>query len=143
MNETDANKDRATARKLIFSMLSKVSGVDGKIEGQEVGLALDLLNYADEDRDACIEAFSKARRSRRSLFDYAAEFVALGTSPLQREDAYELLWRTAIADGVLKAPEKYLLRDACAKLQLPPTDFNKYYVKYRMTFVDEEKNEPS
>jgi len=122
-------------------MLAKVSAIDGALDGREAGLAIDLLAFADEDRDDCLRAFSTARRSRKSLFDYADALLALDLTESRRKDIYELLWRTAIADGILRATEKYLLRDACVRLGLPPDAFGAAYERHRIAFADEELND--
>jgi len=123
-------------------MMAKVSCVDGAIEGREAGLVVDLLKFAGDDRDACLEAFAKARRSRKSLLELADEFAALGLSEKQRRDVYDLLWRVAVADGILRATEKYLLRDACVRLQLSPDAFGAAYERHKAAFADEELNDP-
>jgi len=142
MKTSDNNAAITRARHLLFAMLAKVSAIDGVLEGREAGLVVDLLKFAGDDRESCLDAFGKARRSRKSLSDYAVEFVALGLSERRRRDVYDLLWRTAIADGVLRATEKYLLRDACTRLALPSDAFGAAYERHRIAFADEELNDP-
>jgi len=142
MKTDDSSKTVSKARQLLFAMLAKVSTIDGVLEGREAGLVVDLLNFAADDRIPCLDAFDKARRSRKSLSNYAAEFVALGLSDAKRREAYDFLWRVAVSDGILRATEKYLLRDACVKLGLPSDAFGAAYERHKAAFADEELNEP-
>lgn len=139
MNSQEQNISKA--RQLLFAMLSKLSSVDGRIEGDEINFVLDLLNCAAQDRADCIRAFSKARRSHRSLYDYADELAKLGLSEGQRREAYDKLWRVSVADRILRATEKFLLQEVCVRLQLPATIFEECYACYHPMFADEELNE--
>jgi len=142
MKKSDDNAMLSKSRQLLFAMLAKVSTVDGVLEGREAGLVVDLLNFAAGDRILCLEAFDKARRSRKSLTDYATELIALNLPEEQRREIYDLLWRVAVADGVLRATEKYLLRDACVRMSLPPDAFGAAYERHKAAFADEELNDP-
>jgi len=140
---TPADSQTASkARRLLFAVLAKVSTIDGALDGREAGLVVDLLAFAAEDRDSCLQAFAAARRSRKALSDYATEFVALNLPESQRRDAYDFLWRAAVADGILRATEKFLLRDTCVRLGLSPDAFGAAYERYRIAFADEELNDP-
>lgn len=142
MTTREDDKALSMARHLLFAMLAKISTVDGALDGREAGLVLDLLAFAAEDREECLKAFATARRSRKTLFDYADELVALRLAENRRRDIYDLLWRAAVADGILRATEKYLLRDACVRLGLPPDAFGAAYERHRIAFADEELNDP-
>lgn len=120
----------------VFAMLGKMAKADGVVTKDELNIVerfmTDNLRLDANARKMAIGIFNEAKDSADSFDAYARQFgQVFYNEPQLRQMFYELLFRLAMADGVLHPNEDSLLKQAVSLLNLP----GDYYENLRRQLV--------
>ena len=128
-------ESRATFIVCTFSMLGKLSGIDGEIseaEMRRVEKYIDEeLKLDDKTRALALETFETASRSPLDLRDYAEKFASAFPDRVQRlNQLVEILVAVSVADGVLSPEEDRAIRSTALLLGISEPAFERIKSKY-------------
>jgi len=96
------------------AMLAKMAKADGHVSSAEISgveRAFARLGFSPAAREYAVKVFRKAKDDTHTIYEYAADFLAVVPSIAIRELLYEILWDIACADGVISPAELDLLRN--------------------------------
>jgi DnaJ like chaperone protein len=111
-----------------FSMLAKLTKVDGQITKEEIDsiekfMVYDL-NLSPESRRVAVNIFQTAIDSRESFQDFAAQFYKqFRYQPQILEFMIEILLRVSLADGALSEREEKLIRTATSMFNFSDQEY--------------------
>ena len=134
------NDPAAQRRVLVFcsaagAMLAKMAKADGHVTGAEIASveqAFARMGFSPAARRCAIDAFRRAKDDRRrSIFDYAREFVDTVEDLEVRESFYGLLWDLACADGEISEEEDDILRRMPVALRIHMRWYGLYANEHR------------
>jgi DnaJ like chaperone protein len=118
-----------------FSMLAKLTNVDGSIDKAEI-IAVDrfmktVLNLDPERRQYAIKIFNEARRSSMSFREYAVQYRnLLKDKPRMLEWMVDVLLRISMADEVFSGTEEALLKTACEVFNISEQRFEQLRARH-------------
>ena len=135
---TAGQEAQATFFVAAFSMLGKITKVDGHISKEEIdaieNFMINELHLDQLSRQAAIKIFHTSINSNHSFEDYANQFYAqFMNQPQILEFMIDLLIRVSIADGSLTKNEEDMIRSAAGIFGF---DDNRY-VRIKNKYVQE------
>jgi DnaJ like chaperone protein len=124
------NAERTQAAYFIslFSILGKLSKIDGVVTTHEIAVTERFINslpIADREKQFAREIFSEAKNSPYSIEDFAIQFYqTTRQQPAVLYSLFDLLFQIAAADGTLHPAEESALRRIKDTFQLSDEQFN-------------------
>jgi len=120
-----------------FSLLAKMAKADGVVTKDEINLVEQFirrdLGLSQQMRQAAINIFSEAKDSDHSFESFAQQFHQhFRLAPAMLLGMLDMLYRVAMADGVLHPSEEHLLKTAARMLNIPyqaDSNLRQAYVK--------------
>jgi len=110
-----AERTQATYFISLFSILGKLSKIDGVVTKDEIAVALDFINnlpIAENEKQFAKQVFNEAKDSRYTIEDFAIQlYQAAGTQPTLLLSFLDLLFKIAAADGKLHPAEERALNN--------------------------------
>jgi len=137
-----AERTQATYFISLFSILGKLSKIDGVVTRDEITVVKDFINnlpMAEREKQFARQVFNEAKDSRYSIEDFATElYQAARTQPTLLLSFLDLLFKIAAADGALHPAEETALKSVKNIFKISDTqfenikavyfkDFDKYY----------------
>jgi DnaJ like chaperone protein len=121
---SDLERKQAIFFTAIFAMLGKMAKADGVVCRDELQVVeqfmAENLRLDANARKFAVGIFNEAKDSQTSFEAYARQFgQVFYNEPQLRQMFYELLFRLAMADGVLHPAEERLLKSAPTLIGLP------------------------
>jgi len=99
----------------LFSILGKLSKIDGAISRDEIAVVqnfIDSLPMADTQKEFARRVFREAKNSPHSIEDFASElYRAAGMQPAVLVSFFNLLFQIAAADSTLHPAEEAALKN--------------------------------
>jgi len=112
----------------LSGIMAKVANADGRVTKDETDMAqrfFSRMDLTDAERATCIGNFVVARRDGLDAKDHARRYLAYANRPACRF-LYDMLWRIAMADGVLDPSEDALLKNVALYLGLDQADYEMF-----------------
>jgi DnaJ like chaperone protein len=110
-----AERTQATYFISLFSILGKLSKIDGVVTEDEIAVAQDFINnlpIAENEKHFAKQVFNEAKDSRYTIEDFAIQlYQAAGTQPTLLLSFLDLLFKIAAADGKLHPAEERALNN--------------------------------
>jgi DnaJ like chaperone protein len=137
-----AERTQATYFVSLFSILGKLSKIDGVVTRDEIVVVLDFINslpIAEGEKQFARQVFNEAKDSRYTIEDFAFQlYQAAGTQPSLLLSFLDLLFKIAAADGKLHPAEEAALKSVKDIFKISDAqfenikavyfkDFDKYY----------------
>ena len=137
-----AERTQATYFISLFSIMGKLSKVDGVVSKDEIAVVQDFINnlpIVEREKQFARQVFSEAKDSRYSIEDFAMQlYQATYTQPTLLLSFLDLLFKIAAADGTLHPAEENALKSVKDIFQISDEqfenikaiyfkDFDKYY----------------
>lgn len=98
----------------LFSILGKLSKIDGVVTRDEISVVQDFihqLNISDMEKRFAKQVFNEAKNSRYAIEDFAIQlYQALKNQPTVLVSFFDLLFRIAAADGTFHHAEEASLK---------------------------------
>jgi DnaJ like chaperone protein len=98
----------------LFSILGKLSKVDGRVSRDEIAVVQDFINSLPMDeaqKEFARRVFREAKDSPYAIEDFAAQlYRAVGRQPAVMMSFFSLLFHVAAADGTLHPAEEAALK---------------------------------
>jgi DnaJ like chaperone protein len=98
----------------LFSILGKLSKIDGVIGREEIAVVQNFINslpMAEGEKEFARQVFREAKNSRYTIEDFAAElYRTVGRQPAVLVSFFNLLFQIAAADGTLHPAEEAALK---------------------------------
>ena len=98
----------------LFSILGKLSKIDGVVSSEEIAVVDGFINslpMADSQKQFARQVFNEAKNSSYSIEDFAVQlYQTTGAQPTLLLSFLDLLFRIAAADGKLHPAEETALR---------------------------------
>jgi DnaJ like chaperone protein len=98
----------------LFSILGKLSKIDGVVTKDEIAVVEDFINnlpMADREKQFARQVFNEAKNSRYSIEDFAMQlYQAAQMQPALLISFFDLLFRIAAADGKFHPAEEDALK---------------------------------
>ena len=98
----------------LFSILGKLSKIDGVVSSEEIAVVDGFINslpMADSQKQFARQVFNEAKNSRYTIEDFAVQlYQTTGAQPTLLLSFLDLLFRIAAADGKLHPAEETALR---------------------------------
>lgn len=118
-----------------FSMLAKITGVDGHISKEEIDSIENFmrqdLNLSPGSRQAAIDIFHAAGSSPQTFQDFAVQFYnAFQYQPRLLEMMIDVLLRVSVSDGNLSDTEERLILSAVDIFGFSDETYRKLRSKY-------------
>jgi DnaJ like chaperone protein len=122
----------------VFSMLAKMSKVDGRVSEKEVAVIenfmKDELHLDINSRIAAVQIFRQAIKSSESFETSASQFyMAFSNQPYIIELVMDILFRVASTDGHIQKEEEELLLSASNIFNYTRADYERMKSKYAQT----------
>jgi DnaJ like chaperone protein len=109
-----AERTQATYFISLFSILGKLSKIDGVVTRDEIAVAQNFINnlpIAESEKHFARQVFNEAKDSRYSIEDFAIQlYQATQTQPTLLLSFLDLLFKIAAADGKLHPEEENALK---------------------------------
>ena len=109
-----AEQAQATYFISLFSILGKLSKIDGAVTREEIAVVngfIDGLPMADTEKQFARQVFNEAKESRYSIEDFAIQlYQAVGAQPALLLSFLDLLFQIAAADGKFHPAEEDALK---------------------------------
>ncbi len=109
-----AERTQATYFISLFSILGKLSKIDGVVTSDEIAVAQNFINnlpIAESEKHFARQVFNEAKDSRYSIEDFAIQlYQATQTQPTLLLSFLDLLFKIAAADGKLHPAEENALK---------------------------------
>lgn len=113
----------------LISMAAKIAKADGNVTREEVlvldNFLRDQLRMNTEDRKVASKIFNQAKNQSNSYTDFAKEFAQLFR---ENRDMLvimiDLLFKIAIADGIIDAAEQSMIEDIAGIFNLNSAEFD-------------------
>jgi DnaJ like chaperone protein len=109
-----AERTQATYFISLFSILGKLSKIDGVVTRDEIAVAQNFINnlpIAESEKHFARQVFNEAKDSRYSIDDFAIQlYQATQTQPTLLLSFLDLLFKIAAADGKLHPEEENALK---------------------------------
>ena len=109
-----AEQAQATYFISLFSILGKLSKIDGAVTREEIAVVngfIDGLPMADKEKQFARQVFNEAKESRYSIEDFAIQlYQAVGAQPALLLSFLDLLFQIAAADGKFHPAEEDALK---------------------------------
>jgi len=109
-----AEQAQATYFISLFSILGKLSKIDGVVTQEEIAVVngfIDGLPMADTEKQFARQVFNEAKESRYSIEDFAIQlYQAVGAQPALLLSFLDLLFQIAAADGKFHPAEEDALK---------------------------------
>jgi DnaJ like chaperone protein len=109
-----AEQAQATYFISLFSILGKLSKIDGVVTREEIAVVdgfIDGLPMADRERQFARQIFNEAKESRYSIEEFAIQlYQAVGAQPALLLSFLDLLFQIAAADGKFHPAEEDALK---------------------------------
>ena len=137
-----AERTQATYFISLFSILGKLSKIDGVVTRDEIEVVQGFINnlpIAEREKQFARQVFNEAKDSRYTIEDFAAQlYQAARTQPTLLLSFLDLLFKIAAADGTLHPAEETALKSVKDIFKISDTqfenvkavyfkDFDKYY----------------
>lgn len=109
----------------LSGLMAKIAIADGRVSDDEAELAYRFfheMTLSDTERAICIGNFVTARRDGLDARDHSKRFIAYANGAACRF-LYILLWKIAMADGILDPKEDSLMQDVAKFLGLDGSIF--------------------
>ena len=98
----------------LFSILGKLSKIDGVVSRDEIAVVQDFINglpMDEREKQFARQVFNEAKNSRYAIEDFAAQlYQALNSQPALLLSFFNLLFKIAAADGTLHPAEETALK---------------------------------
>ena len=119
----------------VFSMLAKMSKVDGRVSEKEVAVIENFmkneLHLDSTSRVAAVQIFRQAINSSESFETFASQFyMAFSNQPYIIELVMDILFRVASTDGNIEKEEEALLLSASNIFNYTRADYERMKSKY-------------
>ena len=112
----------------IFSILGKLSKIDGVITKEEISVTrnfIDSLPIRNEEKQFAKKVFREAKDSRYTIEDFAVQFYQMNKQrPELRLSFFDLLFHVAAADGTLHPAEESALKRIKAIFQISDRQYD-------------------
>jgi DnaJ like chaperone protein len=99
----------------LFSILGKLSKIDGVVTRDEIGVAqnfIDSLPIEGREKQFARQVFNEAKNSQYAIEDFAMQlYQSIEAQPALRVSFFDLLFRIAAADGKFHPAEESALRN--------------------------------
>ena len=109
-----AEQTQATYFISLFSILGKLSKIDGVVAREEIAVVDGFINglpMADREKQFARQIFNEAKDSRYSMEDFATQlYQAVGAQPALLLSFLDLLFQIAAADGQFHPAEEAALK---------------------------------
>jgi len=109
-----AEQTQATYFISLFSILGKLSQIDGAVTREEIAVVDGFINslpMADREKQFARQIFNEAKDSRYSMEDFATQlYQAVGAQPALLLSFLDLLFQIAAADGQFHPAEEAALK---------------------------------
>ena len=121
-----------------FSMLAKLTQVDGRVTSQEVDTInrymMEDLHLDPEGRMVATNIFNAAMNSPNSFEDFARQFYGqFYNQPQILDMMLDILFRVSVADGSMNAKEEVLLKNAARIFNFSDRTFDAIKARYVQT----------
>jgi DnaJ like chaperone protein len=124
----------------LFSILGKLSKIDGVVTRDEIGVVQDFINnlpIADREKQFARQVFNEAKNSPYSIEDFAFQlYQAAEMQPALLISFFDLLFRVAAADGTFHPAEETALKRIKAIFKISDKQFEDIKAVY---FKDNDK----
>ena len=98
----------------LFSILGKMSKIDGVVTKDEIAVVQNFINglpMEEREKDFARQIFNEAKDSRYAIEDFAAQlYQAIQNQPALLHSFFDLLFKIAAADGKLHPAEETALK---------------------------------
>ncbi len=126
----------------LFSIMGKLSKIDGVVTGDEIAVVQDFISnlpIGEGEKQFARQVFNEARESQYSIEDFAMQlYQAVKTQPTLLLSFLDLLFKIAAADGTLHPAEENSLKSVKDIFKISDgqfenikaiyfKDFDKYY----------------
>jgi len=122
----------------LFSILGKLSKIDGTVTKDEIAVAQNFINslpIAENEKQFARQVFNEAKDSRYSIDDFAIQlYQAARTQPTLLLSFLDLLFKIAAADGKLHPAEETALKSVKNTFQISDTQFENLKAVYFKNF---------
>ncbi|MGD9302498.1 MAG: co-chaperone DjlA [Desulfobacterales bacterium] len=109
-----AERTQATYFISLFSILGKMSKIDGLVTRDEIVVVQDFINslpMEEREKTFARQVFNEAKDSRYAIEDFANQlYQAIGNQPALLLSFFDLLFKIAAADGKLHPAEEDALK---------------------------------
>ena len=109
-----AEQAQATYFISLFSILGKLSKIDGVVTKDEIVVAQNFINslpMGEQEKDFARQVFNEAKDSGYSIEDFAMQlYAAIQNQPALLLSFFDLLFKIAAADGKLHPAEETALK---------------------------------
>ncbi len=99
----------------LFSILGKMSKIDGVVTKDEIAVVQDFINslpMEEREKDFARRIFTEAKNSPYAIEDFAAQlYQAIQNQPALLHSFFDLLFKIAAADGKLHPAEETALKN--------------------------------
>ena len=139
-----AERTQATYFISLFSILGKLSKIDGVVTRNEIAVVQDFINnlpMAEGEKQFARQVFNEAKDSRYSIEDFAIQlYQAARTQPTLLLSFLDLLFKIAAADGALHPAEETALKSVKNIFKISDTQFENIKAVYFKDFDKYYKN---
>ena len=123
-----------------FAMLGKMAKADGKVCENEARVIrefmLNELNLDADDRKAALQIINDAKSSEHVFDEFALQFYEIFKNESQHLYLMlDLLFKVAMADGILHPNEELLLKTAAQIFNIPDNDYQNCKSQYVVDFM--------
>ena len=133
-----AEKTQATYFISLFSIMGKLSKIDGVVSKDEIAVVQDFINnlpIVEREKQFARQVFSEAKDSRYSIEDFAMQlYQAAKTQPTLLLSFLDLLFKIAAADGTLHPAEENALKSVKDIFQISDEQFENIKAIYFKNF---------
>ena len=133
-----AERTQATYFISLFSILGKLSKIDGVVTKEEIAVVQNFINnlpIAESEKHFARQVFNEAKDSRYSIEDFAIQlYQAAGTQPTLLLSFLDLLFKIAAADGKLHPAEETALNSVKDIFNISDTQFENLKAVYFRDF---------
>lgn len=133
-----AERTQATYFISLFSILGKMSKIDGVVTRDEIAVVQEFINklpIAEDEKQFARQVFNEAKNSRYTIEDFASQlYQAARTQPTLLLSFLDLLFKVAAADGKLHPAEETALKAVKNIFNISDTQFENIKAVYFKTF---------
>ncbi len=118
----------------MFSILGKLSKIDGVVTANEIAVVesfINNLNMLEREKRFAKQVFNEAKDSRFSIDDFALQlYPLLRSQPSVLMSFFDILFHVASADGKLHPNEEKALKRIKAIFQINDTQYDNIKARY-------------
>jgi len=133
-----AEQTQATYFISLFSILGKLSKIDGVVSSEEIAVVDGFINslpMSDGEKQFARQVFNESKNSRYSIEDFAVQlYQTTGAQPTLLLSFLDLLFRIAAADGKFHPAEETALRKIKEIFNVSDRQFTDLQARYFKEF---------